>query len=185
MAEQAKHVQLFPIHHIPYGLDTKTYQPLDSEQCRSLLEIPTGKKVLMFAAEKLNDPRKGGDLILKVLQSLPESLKAETVLLLGGSGEAIAEITGFQTLNLGYLNHARLMAIAYSAADLFFFQVEGIICHILQESMACGTPMVSFKVGGVPDLVRPGITGYLAEPENVEDRDGIVQLLEDEPYAVI
>jgi len=35
--------------------------------------------------------------------------------------------------------------------------------------MACGTPMVSFKVGGVPDLVRPGITGYLAEPENVED----------------
>jgi len=54
------------------------YQPLDSEQCRSLLEIPTGKKVLMFAAEKLNDPRKGGDLILKVLQSLPESLKAET-----------------------------------------------------------------------------------------------------------
>jgi len=34
----------------------------------------------MFAAEKLNDPRKGGDLILKVLQSLPESLKAETVL---------------------------------------------------------------------------------------------------------
>jgi len=50
--------------------------------------------------------------------------------------------------------------------------------------MACGTPMVSFKVGGVPDL-RPGITGYLAEPENVEDLDGIVQLLEDEPYAVI
>jgi len=82
----------------------------------------------MFAAEKLNDPRKGGDLILKVL-SLPESLKAETVLLLGGSGEAIAEITGFQTLNLGYLNHARLMAIAYSAADLLLFQVEGIICH--------------------------------------------------------
>jgi len=59
----------------------------------------------MFAAEKLNDPRKGGDLILKVLQSLPESLKAETVLLLLGGSEAIAEITGFQTLNLGYLNH--------------------------------------------------------------------------------
>lgn len=186
MAEQAKQSMFncFPIHHIPYGLDTKTYQPLDSEQCRSLLEIPTGKKVLMFAAEKLNDPRKGGDLILKVLQSLPESLKAETVLLLlGGSGEAIAEITGFQTFNLGYLNHARLMAIAYSAADLLLFPSRGDnLPLILQESMACGTPMVSFKVGGVPDLVRPGITGYLAEPENVEDfRDGIVQLLEDEP----
>jgi len=77
------------------------------------------------------------------------------------------------------------MAIAYSAADLLLFQVGDNLPLILQESMACGTPMVSFKVGGVPDLVRPGITGYLAEPENVEDfRDGIVQLLEDEPLQL-
>jgi glycosyltransferase involved in cell wall biosynthesis len=41
--------------------------------------------------------------------------------------------------------------------------------------------MISFNIGGVPDIVRPGVTGYLAEPENVEDFcDGIVQLLEDE-----
>jgi len=47
--------------------------------------------------------------------------------------------------------------------------------------MACGTPMVSFKFGGVPDLVRPGITGYLATPEDVKDFcNGIVQLLEDQ-----
>jgi glycosyltransferase involved in cell wall biosynthesis len=46
--------------------------------------------------------------------------------------------------------------------------------------MACGTPMVSLKIGGVPDLVRPGTTGYLATPEDPEDfRNGIVQLLED------
>ena len=173
-----------PIHHIPNGLDTKTYQPLDPEQCRSMLSIPAGKKVLIFAASKLNDSRKGGDLLLKALQSLPESLKAETVLLLlGNGGEAIAEITGFQTLNLGYLSNERLMAIAYSAADLLLFPSRADNLPVtLQESMACGTPMVSFKVGGVPDLVRPGITGYLAEPENAEDfRDGIVQLLEDEP----
>jgi glycosyltransferase involved in cell wall biosynthesis len=45
--------------------------------------------------------------------------------------------------------------------------------------MACGTPMVSFKVGGVPDLVRHDVTGYLANPEDTEDlRNGIVQLLE-------
>ena len=39
----------------------------------------------------------------------------------------------------------------------------------LLESMACGTPMVSFDVGGVPDLVRPGLTGYLARPEDAQD----------------
>ena len=40
--------------------------------------------------------------------------------------------------------------------------------------------MVSFRIGGVPDLVRPGITGYLAQPENAQDLAvGIEKLLSD------
>jgi glycosyltransferase involved in cell wall biosynthesis len=46
--------------------------------------------------------------------------------------------------------------------------------------MACGTPMISFKIGGVSDLVRPGITGYLAKPGDADDFcRGIVELLGD------
>jgi glycosyltransferase involved in cell wall biosynthesis len=126
--------------------------------------------------------RKGGDLLLKALSSLPTALKAETVLLiLGDGGTAISEAVGIDTLNLGYVNSDRLKSIAYSAADLFIFPTRADnLPLVLQESMACGTPMVSFKVGGVPDLVRPGVTGYLAQPEDAEDFcNGIVQLLED------
>jgi glycosyltransferase involved in cell wall biosynthesis len=185
LTEQAKQSMLnrFPIHHIPNGIDTEAYQPLEAEQCRSLLGIPTGKKVLMFGAQSLKDSRKGGDLLLKALFSLPESLKAETVLLtLGNGGEAISEAAGMQTLNLGYLSSDRVKAIAYCAADLFVFPTRADnLPLVLQESMACGTPMVSFKVGGIPDLVRPGVTGYLATPEDAQDFcNGIVQLLEDE-----
>jgi glycosyltransferase involved in cell wall biosynthesis len=183
--EQAKQSMLnrFPIHQIPNGVDTEVYEPLDPEQCRSLLGIPPGKKVLMFAALDLTQFWKGGDLLVKALQGLPESLKAETVLLLlGGGGEAIAETVGLQTLNLEYVGNDRLKAICYSAADLLVHSTRAdSLPLVLQESMACGTPLVSYRVDGVPDLVRPGITGYLAEPENVQDlREGIVQLLEDE-----
>ncbi|BBD69178.1 group 1 glycosyl transferase [Nostoc commune NIES-4072] len=184
LTEQAKQSMLnrFPIQHIPYGIDTEAYQPLDSEQCRSLLGIPINKRVLLFGAQSLQDSRKGSDLLLKALHHLPEYLKAETVLLtLGEGGETITKTLGIQTLNLGYISSDRLKSIAFSAADLFVFPTRtDNLPLVLQESMACGTPMVSFKIGGVPDLVRPGITGYLAEPEDALDFcSGIVKLLED------
>lgn len=185
LAEQVKQSMLnhLPIHHIPNGIDTEIYQPLNPEQGRSLLGIPPEKKVLMFAAHTPNDTRKGGKLLFEVLKSLPESLRAETVLLiLGDGGEAFAETVGIQTLNLGFVRSDRLKAIAYSVSDLVVFPTRADnLPLVLQESMACGTPMVSFKIGGVPDLVRPGITGYLAEPEDAKDfYNGIVQLLENQ-----
>lgn len=184
LTEQAKKSTLkrFLIYHIPYGLNTDAYQPLDVEKCRNILGISPNKKVLMFGAESLSDSRKGGDLLLKTLQNLPEALKSEILLLtLGNGGEKIANLVGIPTLNLGYVSSDRLKSMVYSAADLFIFPTRADnLPLVLQESMACGTPMVSFKIGGVPDLVRPGITGYLAQPEDTQDFcNGIIQLLED------
>jgi glycosyltransferase involved in cell wall biosynthesis len=84
-------------------------------------------------------------------------------------------------IDLGYIGSDRLKVIAYSAADLFIFPTRADnLPLVLQESMACGTPMVSFEIGGIPDLVRPMITGYLAKPEDAKDMaDGVIHLLED------
>ncbi len=184
LSEQAKKSMLnrFPIHHIPYGIDTEAYQPIDAEKCRDILGIAPNKKVLMFGAESLKDSRKGADLLVKALQNLPEALKSEILLLtLGNGSEKTTDLVAIPTLNLGYVSSDRLKSIAYSAADLFIFPTRADnLPLVLQESMACATPMVSFKIGGVADLVRPGITGYLAQPEDIQDfSNGIVQLLED------
>jgi glycosyltransferase involved in cell wall biosynthesis len=75
LTDQARASMLnrFPIHHIPNGIDTDVYQPIDNAQCRTVLNIPEGKHVLMFGAASLNDTRKGGDLIHKALIDLPPS----------------------------------------------------------------------------------------------------------------
>ena len=88
----------------------------------------------------------------------------------------------FHVYHLGYLSDDHSKAVAYSAADLFLFPTRADVLGLVSiESQACGTPVVSFKVGGVSEHVRPGITGYLAEPENCQDFcNGIIQLLEDE-----
>jgi glycosyltransferase involved in cell wall biosynthesis len=183
LVRQAQHSVLnrFAIHHIPYGIDTQIYQPLEPELCRSLLGIAPNKKVLMFGAESLKDPRKGGDLLLKILQQLPDSLRQELVLLtMGHGGEKIESTVNIETINLGYIGGDRLKVIAYSAAVLFLFPTRADnLPLVVQESLACGVPVVTFKVGGVSDMVRPGVTGYLAQPEDTQDFcQGIVELLE-------
>lgn len=186
LTEQAKESMLsqFLIHHIPHGIDTKAYQPLDPEACRTALGIPKGKNVLLFGSQNLKNPRKGGDLLVEAISSLPESLKAETVLLSFGEGdESITKAFGMQILSLGYVSSDRLKSLVYSAADLLIFPTRADnLPLVVQESLACGTPIVSFNLGGVPDLVRPGLTGYLAQPGDARDLcNGIVQLLEDKP----
>jgi glycosyltransferase involved in cell wall biosynthesis len=185
ITNQAKQSMLnrFPIHHIPHGVNTEVYRPLDPAMCRHLLGIPPGKKVVIFASAGLHWYNKGGDLLVKALHRLPEALKAETVLLLlGDKGEEIARSTGLQTLKLGFVSSDRLKAICYSAADLCISPTRAESFGLVGlESIASGTPVVSFRVGGVPDTIRHGITGYLAEPENSKDfSNRIVELLEDE-----
>lgn len=173
LAQQARQSPLlkpFNIQHIPNGIDTQIYRPLDPQYCRSVLNLPSGKRVLMFAAQSLTNARKGGDLLFKALTALPPALKANTLLLTFGSGDdRKLQSLGMETMALGYVNSDRLKAILYSAADIFVFPTRADnLPLVLQESMACGTPMVSFDVGGISDLVRPGVTGLLAEPEDTK-----------------
>ncbi|HWC58678.1 MAG TPA: glycosyltransferase, partial [Verrucomicrobiae bacterium] len=75
--------------------------------------------------------------------------------------------TGMEIQQFGFVQNERFKAQVFSAADVFAFPTRADnLPLILQESMACGTPMVSFNVGGVPDLVRPEVTGMLAPPED-------------------
>jgi glycosyltransferase involved in cell wall biosynthesis len=177
----------FPVRVIPNGVDTEVYRPLDREHCRALLGVPRGTRILLWLSS-WTDPRspdgfrKGGDLLLKALEGLPAGLKRELLLLVvGGQGETVGETAGVRVLNLGFVASDRLKALAYAAADVFVHPTRADNAPLtLLESLACGTPCVSFRVGGVPEIVRPGETGALAEPEDAEGLgERIVMLLED------
>ena len=170
----------FPVYQIPHGIDLEKFQPLDPECCRYTLGIPRNKAVLMFVGSLSKS--KGGDILLAALNGLPDSLKADLVLLIMGEHSVEAsQLPGIDICHVGGLSNDVVKSIAYSAADLFLFPTRGESFGLVAlESIACSTPVVSFKIGGVPDIVRHGVTGYLAEPESVDDfREGIIQLLED------
>jgi len=80
------------------------------------------------------------------------------------------------SLNLGTVSSDHLKSIAYCAADLFIFPTRADNLSNAEYGLAiCADGL--FQSWWRPDLVRPGITGCLAAPEDVKDFcNGIVQL---------
>ena len=86
----------------------------------------------------------------------------------------------FPVTRLGYLQGDALLASAYVASDLFVCpSVEESGPMMINESIMCGTPVVSFDMGVAPDLVHSGKTGYRAELKSSADlARGIRQVLD-------
>jgi len=174
-------LQEFPIHHIPHGICTDTFRPYDQKTCHKIIGIPEGKKVVAFGAANLADPMKGGKILYKALSELPISLKKELVLVTFGEGAVNAVDTGIQEIQMGYIANDGLKAIVYSAADVFLLaSLAESFGLVLEESLACGTPVVAFDVGGIPDIVTDQKTGRLVTLKNVKEfREAIEQVLDD------
>jgi glycosyltransferase involved in cell wall biosynthesis len=164
----------FPVTVIPHGIDTEVFRRIDPVAARTALRLPLDDPIVLFAASSVADRRKGADLVTSTLKGLPEPLrKRTTVALLGDGGPQMAAQlgeTGCLVADLGYVASDRLKAVIYSAADVFVFPTRADNSPlVVLESLACGTPVASFDVGGVNELVHAGVTGLLAEPEDVVD----------------
>jgi glycosyltransferase involved in cell wall biosynthesis len=73
-------------------------------------------------------------------------------------------IDGINVHHLGYVDHERTKVLAYCAADIYVHPaLADNFPNTVMEAIACGTPVVGFPVGGVPEMVRPGVSGWLAD----------------------
>lgn len=181
MAEQARRSDLFgrfQVDIIPCGLDLEAFKPDEKGRARAALNLPKDRKVVLFVADQVANDRKGFDLLIKAFSGLE---KRHLAILVSIGGQPVAYDLPFETISLGRIDEQKTLALAYSAADLFVTPTRAeAFGQVVIESMACGTPVVAFEVGGVPDLVRNGVTGLLAPPEDaIELRQCIEHLLDD------
>jgi glycosyltransferase involved in cell wall biosynthesis len=136
----------------------------------------------MFVSVAAGAWGKGGDLLLTALQQLPESVRANSMLLiLGSGGQDLAEACGIPSKQMGYIHDDARKAAIYAAADVLVTPSRAENQPlVLIEAMACGVPMVGFDVGGIGELVQTGRTGYLAKRDDPADlAAGISYVLDD------
>lgn len=151
--------------HIPYGIDSNIFDLKDKFYSREVFKIPKNKKVILFVAESINNSRKGFVFLEKAFEKLSSN---EIVLCaIGNSNVNIGNLDN--VIKLGPIYDERLMALAYSAADLFVIpSLMDNLPNTVLESIMCGTPVVGFPVGGIPDMIENGVNGYLADEISVD-----------------
>lgn len=146
----------FPVHHIPNGIDTVRYRPGAKAEARRRLDLPADRRIVFFAAADLGERRKG----LHLLESAIRRTSNPPLLLVAGAGNVAG---GVESRSLGSVGDESVLADAYRAADLFAVPtLADVLTQTAQESIACGTPCISFDRGGVTEVVRHLETGYQA-----------------------
>jgi len=177
--EQSALFGRFPVTVIPNGLDVTVFLPRDRALSRNVFGIPQNAHVVLFVADSVENRRKGFDLLIKALSTFV-GLPDVFLVSIGINAPKIA--ASLQHKHIGFVGDDEHLSMLYSAADVFVIPSrEDNLPNTVIESMACGTPVVGFDVGGIPDMVRPMFTGLLAKPE--DDRDlgkAIYRLLTDD-----
>ncbi|GBF79188.1 glycosyltransferase family 4 protein [Aphanothece sacrum] len=169
----------FEIFHIPNGIPQDIFHPLPKTEVKLALEIDIEYPIVLFIASYLDDVRKGYAYFEEALLRLHDEFPNLQILVLGNGKLPEKLRAKFKVIEMGYINNEKLINIMYSAADLMIFpSFADNLPNTVLECLACGTAVVAFKAGGVPEMIQHMKTGYLAESQNAIDlANGIKTLL--------
>jgi glycosyltransferase involved in cell wall biosynthesis len=184
---QVKQSTLFKnskINKILTSCNIEIFKPLAKEISRKKYSIPLDRKVIFFGATGLNAERKGIKYLLEALKELKElsakKLEFGNEILLLVAGTHLDEIIKYLPFNyhyLGFLDNTYGIASAYQAADLYVCSsIEDSGPTMINQSLMCGTPVVSFEMGVAIDLVINNKTGFRVK---LKDSKALAQAMYD------
>ena len=160
---------------IPPGIDTTVFKPQDKNLCRKHLGLPADAFVVVTGGASLTDANKNVPWLFEQLSHLPD-LGGMVVVAFGEGAVAVPD--GLNVRFTGGIRERADLARLFAAADVFvsasLMETYGLT---LVESMACGTPVVAFRVGGIPEAALDGQGAILsASQDAVALTEAIIKL---------
>lgn len=168
---------------IPNLLNTNIFKPIDKKSARQIMNLPENGKIILFGAEKVTNAYKGWKYLIEALALINKDYLIVTF------GE-IPDQSDLVDIPLIHFSTGRIfddysLVLLYNTADVFVIpSLAENFPQTALESISCGTPVVGFNVGGIPDIVKHKETGFLANYRDAVDlAEGIGWVLSNPEYA--
>lgn len=172
------------IINLPNPIDTELFKPFDKAKARELLGLPENKRLLGFGAMNSKNTTKGFKELKNALQ-FAENDNLELVVFGSSEPKEVPDL-GFKIHYLGRLHDDVSLKVMYSALDLIAVpSLQENLSNVIMESLACGTPVVAFDIGGNSDMVEHLQNGYLAKPFESKDLARGIDWVLNEPSEIL
>ena len=174
---------------IPNGINIEEVTTVHTqEESRNMLGLPVDAPIILFFGSLVR--YKGPDVLLKAFKTVKKEFPM-VKLIFAGRGEMFDELSN-QALKLDLVNDVIFTGFVEEDKKPLYFKAADIFCLpsttmaesfgiVNLEAMASGIPIVASNLGGIPDIVKHGVNGLLAEPGNDQNlADALSYLLKNE-----
>ena len=156
-------------------VDNEHFRPIDKQEARQQLGLPTYKKfILFFGSTVLTEERKGMKYLLQALDifydKLTDDQRKDVLLVIAGHHvDALREHIRFEMKDVGFVAFDQL-PLYYAMANAYLSpSIDDAGPSMVNQSLSCGTPVVAFNIGTALDMILHENTGYCAQLRDAAD----------------
>lgn len=155
--------------HIPSALDLDVYRVRPRDEARRVIDLADDAWYVLFVADRFAEKRKGFDDLVAAARTIGAVAGRPVRFVAMGQPVELDPALADRVRFLGVQHDQSKIAAIYAACDAMLIPShEDNLPNTMLEALAAGTPVVAYRVGGVPDMVHEGSTGKLVERGNTQ-----------------
>jgi glycosyltransferase involved in cell wall biosynthesis len=181
------HMEIDTIHN---PVDHELFRPVDREEACRNLGLDPAIRYILFGAANMKNVLKGFNYFLEATGILADEVDNEggvEILLFGKTREDVVKLFPLKTRNIAFVQSVQTIVELYSVAHSFVIpSLQDNLPNTIIESMLCGTPVVGFRTGGIPEMIDHKVNGYLANwKSSIDLAEGMRWILSSDDYEKI